>query len=42
MNPYDDKKKGDEVILTPSELSMWKKFVKILKMIREKPITVIK
>jgi len=39
---FDGHKKGDRITLSPFDLSMWKKFVRILKRIREKPITVYK
>ena len=42
IRSYDKFKKGEEVILSPSDLMMWKQFVMVLKKIKEKPDMVIK
>jgi hypothetical protein len=40
--PFGNYKKGEEVFLSSSDLAMWKKFVKVLKKVKEKPDMVIK
>ncbi len=39
---FDKYKKGDRITLSPFDLSMWQKFVKIIKKIRDKPDMVYK